>query len=480
MKVLGINQTNYRQIYNQGKIENQTKRPIGTGMELSNSFYYPANISFGIANATKLKRLISRGLPCMYTGYETIDPKRVQKMLKNKVFNQPVGYAIRQMSRFEWNMNSSDEVDYIEKDVYYILKNQAAIYPEKTIKEIFMMLAPQYKKDLLKIQEPIFKTLKAHAYSLPQEYRYKMNQLLQETDDKINERPVALPFSVTEFRYNLDKIKQDVAKLHDKNALGIVNRLIKLSEDFEPKTTAKNIYKHRKILASMETYVNRSVLAENEQIQELMEASKSRLNEEKIKIPFSRKAFIFDIDRVLSDLGDDSLKEIFIKIAEKLPTSRNSVAAYITKYSKEPSEKIGYRLLWPWFGTVEHIDPRSNGGEDCMANYGVATARENSDRSSVPFTEQIERRQNTEKYSQKYLDRLIAYADLGILEEEGVKTKCIEDFKNAVATQSEGQIVLDTSRLNLGRFCKAKPAHKIPDSSGVLYFDKHKFRVLQG
>lgn len=480
MKVSSINQTNYRQNVIQGRIENQTNRPIGTGMELSNFYYYPTNISFGIANATKLKRLISRGMPCMYTGYETIDPKRVQKMLKNKVFNQPVGQVIRQMARFEWNMRSSDEVNYIEEEVYYILKEQAELYPDKTIKEIFMMLAPQYKKDLLKMQEPIFKTLKAHSYSLPQEYRYRMNQLLQETDDKINERPVALPFSVTEFRYKLDKIKQDVAKLHDKNALGIVNRLIKLSEDFEPKTTAKNIYKHRKILASMEAYVKRSVLADNEQIQELMEASKSRLNEEKIKIPFSRKAFIFDIDRILSELNDDQLKNIFIKIAEKLPTSRNSVAAYITKFSKEPSEKIGYRLLWPWFGTVEHLNPKFNGGEDCMANYGVATARENSDRSSVPFTEQIERRPNTEKYSQKYVDRLISYAELGILEEEGVKTKCIEDFKNAVASLSEGQIVLDVSKLNIGRFCKAKPAYKIPDGSSVLYFDKHKFRVLKG
>ncbi len=480
MKVSAINQTSYRQIYNQGRKENQTQRPAGTGMELSKSFYYPMNISFGIANAGKLKKLISRGLPCMYTGTETIDPKKVQKMLKNKTFNQPISTVMKHMSRFEYNMNSSDEIDYIEKDVYYILKEQAEIYPNRTLKEIFLMLAPQYKKDLLKVQEPIFKTLKAHAYSLPQEYRYRMNQLLQETDDKINERPVALPFSVTEFRYKLDKIKQDIGKLHDKNALGIVNKVLKMSEDFEPKTTAKNIYKHRKILNAMETYVNRSIIADNEQLQELMEASKSRLNNEKIKVPFSRKAFIFDIDRILSELDDEQLKNIFIKIAEKLPTSKNSVAAYITKFSKEPSEKIGYRLLWPYFGTVEHIDPKFNGGEDCLANFGVATARENSDRSSIPFTEQIERRPNTEKYSQKLLNRLINYARQGVFDEENIRLKYIEDLKDTIATQSEGQIVLETGSLYNGRFCKAKPAYKITDILRErLYFDKHKLCVLQ-
>ena len=460
-------------------MENHTKRPIGTGMELSSSFYYPTNISFGIANAGKLKKLISRGLPCIYTGYETIDPKKVQKMLKNKTFNLPAGIAIKQMSRFEYNMNSSNEVEYIEKDVYYILKEQAELNPNRTLKEIFQSLAPQYKKELIKLQEPVFKTLKAHTYSLPQEYRYRMNQLLQETDDKINERPVALPFSVTEFRYKLDKIKQDVAKMHDKNALGIVNRLIKLSEDFEPKTTAKNVYKHRKIVNDMENYFHRSILADNEQIQELMETAKSRLNNEKTKVPFSRKAFIYDIDEVLTNLENDELKNIFIKIAEKLPTSKNSVAAYITKFSKEPSEKIGYRLLWPYFGTVEHLDPKFKGGEDCMANYAVATARENSDRSSIDFTEQIERRPNTYKYAQKYADRLITYAKNGVFDEENIKPKCIEDFKEKIATLSEGSIVIDTSKLNENRSCLAEPVrYYLKFNNNILNFDKDKLRVL--
>ena len=146
MKVSAINQISYRQ-YNQGKLKNQTNRPVGTGMELSNPFYYHMNISFGIANAGKLKKMISRGLPCMYTGTETIDPKRVQKMLKNKAFNQPIAAVIRQMSRFEYNMNSSDEIDYIERDVYYILKEQANIYPNKTLKEEFKELQSEVYRE---------------------------------------------------------------------------------------------------------------------------------------------------------------------------------------------------------------------------------------------------------------------------------------------------------------------------------------------
>ena len=116
-----------------------------------------------------------------------------------------------------------------------------------------------------------------------------------------------------------------------------------------------------------------------------------------------------------------------------------------------------------------------------MSNYGVATARENSDRSSIPFLEQLEKRPNTEKYSQKLADRLITYARQGVFDEENIKLKYISDFKEALAAQSEGQIVLDLSKLNAGRFCKAKPAHKLPDlSNAILYLDKHKLRVLKG
>ena len=73
------------------------------------------------------------------------------------------------------------------------------------------------------------------------------------------------------------------------------------------------------------------------------------------------------------------LKQRMIGIAESLPTSRTSTAAYIMKFAKEPSDKIIYRILWPSFATVEHIFPRACGGIDDMSNYGGACVLANSD-----------------------------------------------------------------------------------------------------
>ena len=47
--------------------------------------YYPPSLSFGIANSGKLKTLFTYELPCMYTGIDMIDPKKIQKMLKNNL-----------------------------------------------------------------------------------------------------------------------------------------------------------------------------------------------------------------------------------------------------------------------------------------------------------------------------------------------------------------------------------------------------------
>ena len=42
------------------------------------SIYYPCSTILGIANAGKLKQLFAYSIPCMYSGIEMIDPKKVQ------------------------------------------------------------------------------------------------------------------------------------------------------------------------------------------------------------------------------------------------------------------------------------------------------------------------------------------------------------------------------------------------------------------
>ena len=47
-------------------------------IELQNNYYYPTNITFGYAHDKGIKKLVSHGLPCMYTGVEMIDPQKIK------------------------------------------------------------------------------------------------------------------------------------------------------------------------------------------------------------------------------------------------------------------------------------------------------------------------------------------------------------------------------------------------------------------
>jgi hypothetical protein len=103
------------------------------------AIYYPCSTILGIANAGKLKLLFAYNLPCMYSGIEMIDPKKVQKFLKNRVFEGEITEVLERIKIFENSIQGTELI------VYEILKEQAKINPEKTISETFKEIAPYYQ-----------------------------------------------------------------------------------------------------------------------------------------------------------------------------------------------------------------------------------------------------------------------------------------------------------------------------------------------
>lgn len=453
MKIPAVQQSCYRQYHrmankNTSPAEQSSCKELG----LQNCFYYPTNISFGLENSQGLKKLFSYGLPCIYTGVEMIEPQKISNLLKkdlNKITAMDICKYIDPM------INSLMPK---EKEVYLVIRDAAEKEPEKKFKDLLGALRTQYEHELVRKQYPIFKALVSYSYSLPENLQPQFLKLMEDTEKKIKRTPVSTRFSVTEFRYKLKKIKDDIGKLHDKKQLGIVNHFLKLSENFEPKTNVRNINSQRKVLTNMKAILDRSMLRNNSDLQELFETSRLKFNEQEILVPFSRKTFIYDLSQIIKNLDNSELKEIFMKIAEKLPTSKDSTAAYIAKLSNETTERAISHLLCPSMASVEHLLPRSCNGQNIMANYAGACASENSDRQSIPFIEQLKRKPNTPKYCQKYVDRLIKYVKKGIFEKEGIDIKYIEDFKNTIAELSEGSIILDTSNLyKNNRFLKEEP-----------------------
>lgn len=411
-----------------------------TRLELP-SVYYPCSTIFGIANSAKLKTLFSYGLPSIYSGDTMIDPRKVSKMLKNGVFEGPIAEVMKRIEQFEESLSET------ELNVYRILKEEAKIQPNKTVSEVLKYLAPDYQEILTAQQNMVFHQLGIAAQELPEEYRYKFVQLMQETKDKQANRPVEVRFSRPEFKYRLEKIQEDVSKMNNLKANKVMIKLIEVAEKLTKEDDSITDDEKLKTVEFMEKILKTSVLKNNQQLKYIFDNAKSRLKHEKILIPFARKTFIYDLNKVLEGLPNEELAERMLGIAESLPTSRYNTPAYIMKFQHEPSEKIIYRLLWPFMASVEHLYPRACGGIDEMSNFAGACTRENSDRGSIPFTEQLKRVPKTPIYCQKYVDRLIELYKQGIFEKHYIDKKYIEEFKNTILEESEGKVVLDISRL---------------------------------
>ena len=405
------------------------------------SVYYPCSTIFGIANSAKLKTLFGYGLPCIYRDLIMIDSRKVSKMLKNKVFDGKISDVMKRLEQFDGSIIDT------ELNVYRILKEEAKYQPDKTVSEVIKGLAPEYQEILRMQQAPVFQELISTAKALPEGYRYKFVQLMHETRDKLADRPVEVKFSRPEFKYRLEKVQDDVKKLNNHKANKVMIKLLNVAEDLTNEKDSLSDEEKLKTVEFMEKILRTSVLKENPQLKYIFDNAKSRLRHEKILIPFSNKTFGYDLNKILEDLPDVELKEKMLAIVQKLPTSKNSTAAYIMKFAKEPSDKIVYRILWPSFASVEHIFPRACGGIDDMSNFAGACTRENSERGCIDFTEQLKRRPMTPVYCQRYVDRLIELVKDGTFEKYNIDVSYIEEFKQTIFEESKGKVVLDTSKL---------------------------------
>lgn len=440
MRVLPISLSSHININkNNNKEVNKTTHCINPQIKtLSHICYIPFT---SIANSGKLRTLFHYGLPCMYSGIEMIDPKSVTRMLKNGTFQQPVSRVIEVLTPYEKSITG------IEAKVFDIIKETAQSSPDKNLHELMQEIAPRFKKRLRKKQIPVFQELTEASHELPDKYRYKFKQFMEDTNKKLNDEPIVVPFSSYEFKYKLDKIKEDIEKGENIKAIKVMNKLQKEANKFTNSTTANTIDRQKNTLSFMYKILKHSVLKENTALNNLFNTSKSRLNKERIVIPFNRKSFIYDLSKLIKDIPDQQLLEKMISIAQKLPTSKQSTSAYILKSLTASSDKIGYRLLWPSIASVEHIYPKSCGGPDLMYNFGGACCRENTERQNIDFMKQLKRCPQTKENCQKYIDKLIELANSGVFAKHNINVKYILDFKNTIYRQSHKTLNLDISKL---------------------------------
>jgi glutamate mutase epsilon subunit len=87
------------------------------------------------------------------------------------------------------------------------------------------------------------------------------------------------------------------------------------------------------------------------------------------------------------------------------------------------------------------------GGANKMSNYAGATARENSMRKNIPFTQQMKLRPKTSIYVQKYIDRIIELYKMGVFVKINADPSYITDVSKTFYELSNHRIKIDLSKL---------------------------------
>ncbi len=437
MKILPVNPTSYTQVRTYG-ISNKTK--------LYNN-YACDTVSFtSVPNSYKLKKLLSYGIPDMYSDIILIDPKRFQNILKSGIMDEGIGKVINILSPFEQSLFP------IQGRIFKYIKESAKTNPEQTLSDVIKSLVPKHTSILRAMQKPIFEELTKKATKLPLPLRKEFGTLMQNTNKILRNEPVRVPFSTYEFKYNINKLNRQILAKNIPEEISAMKRIIKYTSQLNEINNEKTYKYQLHILRKLKNVTDKSVLSKYSEFYDLYSNAAKRLQNIPISVTFSRKSFLYELNKITDKLSDKNLKQSMLQTALKLPTSRESISAMILKLSDCSCEKIGLQLFTDSFGSIEHLVPASKNGENNIKNYGFASMYLNSERGNKPFYQQLQEHPDIKIYCQKCVDRLIELHNNGTFRKIGLDKNFIIDLKNRIYKISKKKLALNINNLSAKQY----------------------------
>ena len=424
-------------------------------------------LSFGRSakNAEVLRELMKYKIPDMYSGKTLLNPKDLENLISSNIFSAPISKIVKTLEPFQ------DCLHDVENQVFSIIKSASQHRPQAKLAEIIEEIAPLHNKRLRNIQTPYFEELNRLAGEMPEDARKKYKELMDITEDKINNKPVWQPFSAKEFSYKLWRIAEEIKAGNNSEEINIINSIQQLASKMPEKTpeeleSIKNIsskvYRNKKLrsqqklvrqrselLKQIEILQINSSLNDNFELTRLLQQTRSKIFNIPVTTSFNRKSFIYELRKITDTLENKKLANKMVKTAVELPTSHEDLSAFIVKSANYSSAKIGYNLLAPSEGSIEHLIPYNKNGHDLISNYGLASSYYNSDRADKPMAQYLRLHPEAYKNSQKQVNRLIELYKDGTFEKIGLSKWYIINFAQQMYKLSppEKRLVLDLSGL---------------------------------
>ena len=432
MKILSIGLGN---LY-KNKVQKTNNFAVNNGTTIVTKPYALDSVSFGrvAENAEKMRSMFKHGVIDIHTGQYIIDPEWFTKVLQDGLFERSIQSIVKTIKPL------SDRLHKVEAEIFSKIEEISKQHPLYRLDDAIKTLAPQAQKELLNIQRPIFDKLKNLSYMLPPEQKTAFDELMTTTEKQLENQPIPYKFSKKEFRYQLERIGQDIKRRGIPEEIKTMSKLINMSERI-PYTPSGRNFSRRKpnfnpdksisqanVIRQIDNYFMRSSLKDDKSLKDLLSDAKMQVFNIPMVIPFKRKTFKHELQSITDTLKDKKLAHEIMKEANKLPTAQEEVSAFVMKSSRYSPTKIGHDLLYGSVGDIDHLEPWSHGGADSLENYAFTTHASNNKRGNKTILKWLKENPQTIENSQKSIDRLINLYRMGIFGKEGLTPWYIINF----------------------------------------------------
>ena len=416
------------------------------------------NINFQasyISEDQMLHALLKYSIPDLYSKRILLSSETLQNILRKKIFSRHISEISQVMIPYKKCL------DGVEEEIFNIISTIAKKKPKLTLEKTLYSLLPEHSKKLEKEQRKIFKNILFLSKDLPEETQEKIKNLIDSSEIKILKKAQIYKFNPEDFKYKLHRIKEGIDCRNIRKERKVVNTLMKMSDSLETplikKTkhvSIKQINHAKKIqninlIREMRNYLAKSSLNEDKELNQLLQTSMEQLYSIPIKMNFGRKIFIKNLWNILENVDNTEIRKHIMQAANQIPTSHNSLSAFIVKYAFSSNEKIGYSIFSPSIGTIEHLHPTKTGGSNSLHNKCLASAIMNSLRGHQNFLQQLKKIPDIPVYAQKQIDTLIELANKEVFEEIFLPRGYIKNYADRLRKISNGQINVDISKLQI-------------------------------
>lgn len=327
------------------------------------------NFTSNVSNGSFLRNLT--GVHDPYSGVVILNNKELNQIYQD-LSKKETGYE-----KMQYLKNYTESMLPVEHKVFHIIKDEIKNNNQLSMQEILKEKQPNALDNLIQEQEKIFDKMGKMTDTLSNENKFKVAKSLDKAKYQLN-----LPhedkhhFKNSRFECEIMRIAQN------KTFEQIEKRMHKLPKE-EKDSAFERLDNVKQIFESTPYYTNI-----------------------KGKTPLK---MLHELQR---DYAPDTLNEVnemqpILELSQTLPTTKNSVNAFIVEMADKDDKAISKRLISESVGTIEHVIPDSKGGANEAYNFLFVTKSRNEERGNRSINKFKRMHPEIPNHCQQYLDDVI-------------------------------------------------------------------------